>query len=158
MEKVIISLDQSTACTGYAVFYDCKLVKTGYLKNSKKQPQQRREVMFHDISKLIELQQTDMVILEDSQYERNKQTFGVLKEFKGMIEGYCLSQGIAYKSYKPSEWRKILGIAQGKITREELKQQSIGYCKKLFDVEYPEDVAEAVCIGIAYFEDKNESK
>jgi len=44
----------------------------------------------------------------------------------------------------------MCGMDQGKKKREELKQMSIDYVKNHFNVDVNDDVADAICIGVAY--------
>ena len=65
---------------------------------------------------------------------------------------------------KPTEWRKACGFKQGRVKREQLKQQAIDFVKDVYHLQVTDDEADAICIGSAYVaslmaagEEKNES-
>ena len=56
--------------------------------------------------------------------------------------------------YLPTQWRKLIGIKQGKgIKRNELKAQSLEFVKTITDDLVNEDIAEAIAIGCAYLKE-----
>ena len=64
---------------------------------------------------------------------------------------------IKFKIMSPSQWRKILGFSIGpKVTRPELKAQSVEYVKREFGIECTDDESDAVCIGAAFHKIKND--
>lgn len=57
------------------------------------------------------------------------------------------SFGGRFNMYKPTEWRKIIGL-QGR-KREELKKASIAYVMEHYNVEADDDEADAICMASA---------
>lgn len=56
---------------------------------------------------------------------------------------------IPYELLMPSEWRKILGIQEHGVKRQELKARAINLVYEQFGMKAEEDNAEAICIALA---------
>lgn len=147
----LMSFDQASVITGYALFEDGQYVESGVIKKRKDIPiAERVPSMALAICKKIKEVQPDVVIIEDIQNQNSVKTVVDLARLQGGIIMYCVSKGIPIKIYHPSEWRKILQFTQGnKTKRDALKEQATEYVKSLgFKIE-SEDESEAVCINIA---------
>jgi hypothetical protein len=67
-----------------------------------------------------------------------------------MIIGYAEAHGIKTHILLPSQWRKVLGYAQGpKVKRAELKKQSADYVKNKYGFVKSEDENEAIALNDA---------
>lgn len=148
----ILSFDQSTNLTGFALFDNGDYVDSGVIdKHTIKDTDKRVAAMGLDICKKIKEYKPDAVIIEDIQKQSNTKTVIHLARLQGCIILYCASKGIDLKILHPSEWRRILSYEQGpKVKREQLKEQSINYVKEHLGFDnFSEDRCEACCIGIA---------
>lgn len=148
----IMSFDQSTKVTGYAVFDDENYLESGVIDLSKSglETYERSFEMAKNIWKCIKKYKPDELIIEDVQQQSNPSTVIILARLAGMIIGYSEAHNIRTYILKPTQWRKALKYSQGaKIKRQELKQQSINYVKKNYGLELPEDECEAICINAA---------
>lgn len=144
----VLALDQSTKVTGWCIFHDGELVDSGSIdlhtiKDSKKRINQ----MYEEMVRLI-TNDCDTVIIEDTQYQNNAQSYKILCQLQGMLFASCYQNNINVKVVKPSEWRKKLGFYMGRgIKRKELKKQAIHYVQANFGESYKnEDECEAICI------------
>ena len=147
-----MSLDQSTRCSGYAVFDSGEYVCSGVIDMSKSplETYERSFEMAKEIWKVIDKYRPSHLILEDVQQQSNPKTVIILARLAGMILGYAEAHNIQTHILLPSQWRKALNYSQGaKVKRQELKQQSIDYVKDVFGLDLPEDEAEATCINEA---------
>lgn len=147
----ILSFDQASVVTGYALFDDDKYVESGVIKKNKDIPiGDRVPAMALAICKKIKEVQPDVVIIEDIQNQNSVKTVVDLARLQGGIIMYCVNKGIPIKIYHPSTWRKALGFVQGtKTKRDALKEQAAEYVKELgFKVESI-DESEAICINLA---------
>lgn len=63
---------------------------------------------------------------------------------------------IPYTVYLPSQWRKVLGFKQGRVTRENLKQQAIDLIRDTYNLSVQTDEADALCIAMAYLKNMEE--
>lgn len=148
----IISLDQSTRCTGYAVFEDGKYIESGVvdMNKSKLETDKRSFEMAKEIWKIIKKYNPQEIVIENVQQQSSPSTVIILARLAGMIIGYAEAHNIHVHILLPSQWRKALGYSQGaKVKRQELKQQSIDYVKKNLGLDLSEDECEAIAEGIA---------
>ena len=148
----ILSVDQSTRLSGYALFDDSKYVQSGIIdmNKSKLTTEDRSFEMAKKIWDIIDIYKPQYLILEGVQQQSNPMTMIVLARLAGMIIGYAAAHNVQVRILLPSQWRKMLGYSQGaKVKRQELKQQSIDYVKANLGLDLPEDESEAVCQGIA---------
>lgn len=148
----ILAFDQATRCSGYSVFEDGDYVSSGIIDLSKSdlETPERSFLMAKRLWKVIKHYQPDELIIEDVQQQSNPKAVIVLARLAGMIIGYAEAHNISTHILLPTQWRKALGYSQGpKVKRKELKQQSLDYMRDNFDLELPEDEAEACCINAA---------
>ena len=58
----------------------------------------------------------------------------------------------------PSSWRAKLGIKNGRgIKRTSLKEADIAFVKNKYNIDVNDDIADAICIGLAAYSDANDS-
>ena len=149
---VLLAFDQSTRCSGYAVFNDGKYVCSGMVDKSKSKldTYERSFEMARDLWRVIKKYKPDHLVIEDVQNQNNTKTVVTLARLQGMIIGYAEAHKIKTHILLPSQWRKALGYNQGpKVKRAELKQQSADFVKGQYGFDLQEDENEAICIGIA---------
>lgn len=152
----ILSFDQATRVTGYALFVDTGLVNWGCIDCSKlPEGDERINQMILKIYETIRAAKPDVVVFENVQLQTSPKTLMMLTRIQGAIMGYCLEHGIIWNIYMPTQWRKILGFSQGKDTkRKELKKQAIEFACEAYNIQFKEDIAESVSIGLAYLKSK----
>lgn len=148
----ILSFDQSTRVTGWAVFEDGEYQDSGVIDLSKnKDTDDRSKQMGLAICEVIKSAKPDEVVLEEVQQQSNVDTVKKLARIQGMTIGFAAAMDIQTHILEPSKWRKALGYTQGpKVKRAELKQQSMNYVKENLGFDYfSEDRCEACCINAA---------
>ena len=148
----LVSLDQSTRCSGYAYFKDGKYIESGVvdMSKSKLETDKRSFEMAKELWKIIKKYKPDYLILEDTQQQNNIKTVITLARLQGMIIGYAEAHKIKVHILLPSQWRAALDYTQGpKVKRAVLKQQSIDFVKEKYNLDLIEDECEAICEGIA---------
>ena len=145
----VVSFDQSTDTTGYAVYEDNELVRYGsFVANSDDDIISRIEFMYLNIRNLIETENPDHVIFEGVQYQRNLKSYSELSWLQGVILAAVFACGSGFEIIMPSSWRKHFGINKGKgVKRAELKARAMNYVKTKYGLDVPEDVAEGILIG-----------
>lgn len=153
----ILAIDQASLVSGYAVFDDDVLVRSGTVELlEKKDSLKKFKYMVDLLNRLIESVRPDEVILEDVQSQLNPMTFKVLARLQGSLMWCCYKDEIPVTIIGPTEWRKCLGFEQGgRIRRWRLKQQAMDYVKENFGKTVSEDEADAICIGAAILSKKN---
>ena len=147
----ILSFDQASVITGWALFDDGKYIESGVIKKRKDMPiSERVPAMALAICSKIKEVKPDVVAIEDIQNQSSVKTVVDLARLQGGIIMYCVSKGIPIKIYHPSTWRKALNFTQGsKTKRDALKEQATEYIKSLgFNIE-SQDESEAICINFA---------
>ncbi len=148
----LISFDQASITSGYAIFEDGKYIDSGVITKSNKIPIiDRVPQMAAAICAKIKESGADVVCIEGVQTQSNQKTVIDLARLQGGIMMWCNIKKIPLHMLTPTEWRKILGYKMGpKVPRTELKQQSLDYVKEHFGLDnISEDRAEAICIGAA---------
>lgn len=146
----VVSIDQSTRCSGYAVFNDDKYVESGVIdmNNSKLETDKRSFEMAKELWKVIKKYKPEILFIEDVQQQSNAKTMIVLARLAGMIIGYAEAHDVEVHVIPSSQWRSMLGFKLGAgIKRHELKKQSIDYVKETYGIDAPEDQAEAIALG-----------
>lgn len=150
----LLSLDQSTKCTGYCVFEDDKLLKFDKIKTGNAfEFIYNLQDMLNAIEQLIIQEKPDKIVFENiqNQASKNVETF---KKLSGLFYGVmllCEKHNIPYKTYYSSEWRKIVGF-KGKMNRTELKQKSKAMIKEKYDVDVIDDISDSILIALAFIE------
>lgn len=151
MSKVM-SVDQSTCCSGYCLVEDNEYVCSGVIDMSKStlETPERSFEMAKAIWKLIKKYKPDYLIIEDVQNQSSTKTVIVLARLQGLILGYAEAHGVKTQILAPTVWRKELNYSQGpKVKRAELKQQSADYVLKKYGFKKSEDENEAIALNDA---------
>ena len=153
----ICALDQASKKTGYAIFEDNKLVDYGLINmGGESDINNRLYKMVDEIHSIIKQSQANQVVFEDVSQRNNVKTLISLSRLQGMIMEICYQDNIDFLIYPPSTWRSIIGITQGaSVKRSELKWQAIEYVNKHYNIKVTDDVAESICIGLAYIKEHN---
>lgn len=145
-----LSIDQSTKCSGWAIFDNDKLIK--YDKIQIKDNYEyiyNLQIMLKSIEEIIIKEKPDKIIFENiqNQVSKNIDTF---KKLSGLYYGVmllCEKYCINYETYYSSEWRKVHHFP-GKLKRKELKEKSKALIKELYNIEANSDISDAILIGL----------
>lgn len=150
--KILIALDESTTCTGYAVFEDDKLIKHGIFSFKNKDVLERVSLIMEEIEKLVNIYKPNDMIIEDVQITMNATTAKSLLGLQFMIEVYAHRNNIHCKTYRTTKWRKILGLSNSRtLDRKAKKQETINYVKEKYGINIlKDDESDAIAIGTAY--------
>lgn len=137
----ILSLDQSTRSTGWALFTleGCQLIDSGVIKEKS------MEQMYYSINKLINDKDIDVLVFEDIYQLKGQKVFKILSQLQGLILSIVFSNKLQYKIIHPKTWKKCVGIKSTK--RNQQKLDSIEICREIFGKEVGEDEADAILIG-----------
>lgn len=158
MSKILIALDESTTCTGYAVFDDSELIEHGTFSFKSKDVLERVSLIMEEIEKLIKTYKPDNMIIEDVQITMNAATAKSLLGLQFMIEVYAHRNNISCETYRTTKWRKILGLSNSRsLDRKAKKQETIDYVKDKYGIDVlKDDESDAIAIGTAYLLEKEE--
>lgn len=151
MSKVM-SVDQSTRCSGYCLVEDNEYVCSGIIDMSKSglATPERSFEMAKSIWKLIKKHKPDFLIIEDVQSQGSVKTVVILARLQGLILGYAEAHGVKTHILAPTTWRSELNYSQGpKVKRDALKKQSEDYVKNKYGFVKSEDENEAIALNDA---------
>lgn len=148
----LLSLDQSSRISGYAIFIDGQLKTFGHFTFDSPNFDFRLLQIRTKILDLIQQYQINEVVYEDIQLQNNVinniQTFKVLSEVYGVISELLEELEISHQSILASSWKSTLGI-KGK-TRAEQKKAAQEYTKQICNIKATQDEADSICIGLAH--------
>ena len=155
---IVLSLDQALQHSGYAIYKNNQLIGYNYFDIAANLPIERRlgEIMKH-LTELHNQYNFAFLVFEDIQQQYNVETFKRLCYVQAAILLWCYYNDIKYDILAPSHWRSIIGKGWGK-KREEQKEYAINWVKEKFDVECGSDVADAICIGWAALQNRDQDK
>lgn len=146
----ILSLDQATNKTGYALLENDKIITYGVFDVSKEKDVVIRISKIKKwLNEMLKKYKPDIVGMENVQYQANPLSHKILSELLGVLENNLYEKDIAYFIIEPSSWRSELQIKGRK--REEQKANAQKYIYNNFDIEVDNDTADAICIGIATY-------
>ena len=152
MSKILIALDESTTCTGYAVFEDNELIEHGIFSFKSKDVLERVSLIMEEIEELINVYKPNNMVIEDVQITMNAATAKSLLGLQFMIEVYAHRNNIPCETYRTTKWRKILGLSNSRsLDRKAKKQETIDYVKEKYGIDVlKDDESDAIAIGTAY--------
>lgn len=146
----IIGIDASTSCTGMSLFENGELIEHLTIDLKKvKSADVRIPMMMVEIADVLRKWDGHVLFVEDSWSAANVEVTKMLSNVLGAIMYVCERSGCGFNKFRPSEWRKIIGLPLGKKKRAELKAEAIQYVKEHYGIEVGDDEAEAICIGEA---------
>ena len=143
----ILAFDQSVNKTGYSLFIEDELISYGLIDFSKEKKDSflKMSDMYFKIKEIITEINPDIVMIENTQYQRNAKVFRQLSQLQGMIFSACLELNKKIGVIEPSVWKSFCGIKGRK--RIEQKINTIQFAKEKYLVEVSEDVADSIGIG-----------
>ena len=158
----ILSLDLSTKNSGWAVIEDKKLVEYGCITSASTDLIKRIHIMTDGINEILQKYKIDKIIAEEVRPEGG---YGVgnQKTMKALMYLQAGLEFLIHDNYKqipidyiyPSSWRAKLGIKNGRgIKRTSLKEADIAYVAERFQITCNDDIADAICIGLAMLEEE----
>lgn len=151
IETRLVSVDGSTQKTALTLFVDGGYKKHALLDFSKdKNIVSRFESMSKGIWNILNEFKPNIIYIEETYSAKNAQTTKILTRLQGVVYAWCLNNNCDFNTITPASWRKQLLFKQGKsVKREQLKQQSIDYILKKFNLDVTDDEADSICIGDA---------
>lgn len=148
----LIGLDTSSSITGYSVFESGEYMNSGVidLKKYKGTGQERMDEMCISIARILEKENPDIVVAEETSVTRNAAGQRMLTMILGFVYGWCLLRGVYFEMLKPTVWRKLISSEKKGKKREELKAWSIAKVEALYRIKVSDDQSDSILIGQAY--------
>lgn len=151
---VLLSLDQASKTSGYAIFIDSKLEAFGQFTFDDPNIGNRLVKIRNKIIELINKYKVDEIVYEDIQQQNNVanniQTFKILAEVYGIVSELCAELQIPHSSTLSTVWKSNLGI-KGR-TRQEQKRNAQAFVLQKYNIKVNQDTSDAICIGTAYIQ------
>ena len=149
MERRLLALDQSSRCTGWAIFVNDQLEDYGTLTLVNNDIGERLLTLKQEILKLIRKHDINEIAFEDIQMQtsigNNVSTFKALAEVFGIMQLICTELQIDYTVVSAATWKSTLGIKGKK--RTEQKQDAQRYVLETYNISAIQDAVDAICIG-----------
>lgn len=147
-EKRMLSLDQSSKVTGWAIYNNGLLEKYGKFSYDDADMITRIIKLKNAVEKLIKAENITHVALEEIQMQgniNNVVTFKVLAQVQAAILILCSENAIPYEVIGSSTWKSACKVT-GKA-RPEQKQNAQKFVEAEFGVKAIQDIVDAICIG-----------
>ena len=162
----ILSLDLSTKSSGWAYFKDGELKDHGCITSSSTDLIKRIYKMTEGIAEILNKYSIDKIIAEEVRPEGG---YGVgnTKTHRALMWLQAATAFLIHDKYSnieieyiyPSSWRATLGIKNGRgIKRTTLKEQDIQFVKDKYNIVVNDDEADAICIGLSQYQEKDNNE
>lgn len=146
----VLAIDQSLLSSGWAVLTEHELIDRGKIKSGYKEDFRNIQKQLEALVDVYEAHKPDVVILEQTTYQRNADTFRKLSKLLGVLELFFYQQGVPTVIYYPSTWRSKVKIKGKK--RAEQKLEAKKRVREDYQINASEDESEAILLGLAYLE------
>lgn len=145
----LLSLDQASRISGYAVFNPKgELITYGKFIADQEDIGDRLVFIRQTVADLIQKYDIGQVIMEDIQQQENVQTFKVLAEVFGVIYEYLTEIEMPNTCALASEWRHTLKIPG--TQRQVQKKNTQAWVAQHYGVKATQDECDAIAIGTHY--------
>ena len=157
MSNLTLSLDISTAGTGWAIFRGSDLVQSGVLKHESKSYFERGRYMASELRSIQSraLQKFDcpfetIVVEKNNVMGPNQQSMMSIGIVTGLILGRLIADQVVFVNV--STWRKHWKFSYKDRSKKSMKVQSVAKVAENFKKAVKDDEADAILIG-SYFVD-----
>ncbi len=157
----ILSLDQSSKVSGFAIFDNDTLIQYGSIEITGANAPIRFVKVREWVRHMVDAWKPDFVMIEDIQMQDDEKngslsvvTFKILAELMGVLETFFTENGIEYDTAHVSTWRNHEQI-KGR-SRSDKKRSSILRIEKCYGIKVIDDVADAILIGRYAVEQRKE--
>ncbi|MGU7990691.1 hypothetical protein ACS6Z4_04185 [Streptococcus suis] len=157
MSNLTLSLDISTAGTGWAIFRGSDLVQSGVLKHKSKSYFERGRYMASELRAIQSraLQKFDcpfetIIVEKNNVMGPNQQSMMSIGIVTGLILGRLIADQVVFVNV--STWRKHWKFSYKDRSKKSMKAQSVAKVAENFKKAVKDDEADAILIG-SYFVD-----
>ncbi|NQM29516.1 hypothetical protein HO415_02295 [Streptococcus suis] len=157
MSNLTLSLDISTAGTGWAIFRGSDLVQSGVLKHKSKSYFERGRYMASELRAIQSraLQKFDcpfetIIVEKNNVMGPNQQSMMSIGIVTGLILGRLIADRVVFVNV--STWRKHWKFSYKDRSKKSMKVQSVAKVAENFKKAVKDDEADAILIG-SYFVD-----
>lgn len=151
----ILAIDGSSKSTGIAIFENNKLIHHQCITASSGDSLKRILKMAQRIEQIYQEYKPTDIIMEDilpQDVKHNQNVFKVLIYLQAAVVLTLNKYKAHVELCTASHWRSLCGIKTGRgIKRQSLKKSSIQLVKNKYGLIVNDDVSDAICIGLAYW-------
>lgn len=154
---VVAGIDASTTATGICVMKDGELIYRDLIAISpskEKDAEKRIKAMLTKMCEILNKYNIDAVYMEKAICKGGNVDVTIkLAYLSGGMYLYCAQNEIEFHNPTPSEWRKRIGIPQGRgVKRETQKAEAIFAVKQEYGIDVNDDVAESILLARSAFD------
>lgn len=154
---LVAGIDASTTATGICLMEDGKLIYYTLIEikpYKEKDAEKRIKTMLIKICEILNQYNADAVYMEKAICKGgNVDTTIKLAYLSGGISLYCMQKNIEFHNPLPSQWRKTVGISQGRgIKRDVQKAEAIKAVKDKYGIKVGDDIAESCLLARSAFD------
>ena len=152
---ITMAIDGSTHATGIAIFKQNKLTYYQCIQANDTKTFTRIWKMVERIRQLYQQYKPTDIVMQDvipSDVKNNQKVFKALIYLQaGVVMELDRLGSSNVELVTASHWRSKCGIKTGPgIKRQILKHKSVSLIKQIYQIDVTDDIADAICIGIAY--------
>jgi Holliday junction resolvasome RuvABC endonuclease subunit len=153
---LVAGIDASTKATGVSIMRDGELIYYTLIAIDAKQEKdayKRIKEMFARICAILDKYEIDAMYMEKAICKGGNVDVTIkLAYLSGGMSLYCLQRNIEFHNPIPSEWRKVVGISNGRgILRATQKAEAIKGVKDEYGIDVGDDIAESICLARSAF-------
>lgn len=155
---IVIALDLSMNCTGYAVVEaeskQVRLIKKGIIKAKAKESHGKRLKRQYDTLKFLREQYPDAVIVKESLHYGRAKTSAILAKVHGVVD-YLFNEETIHEY--PAVTIKRIIANDGKAKKHEVEEAVRGVLAEhgIIDIEFQtDDESDAVAVALTYMMEK----
>lgn len=153
---IVAGIDASTTATGVAIMQGGELLYYELIAiDSKKEKDAYKRIkeMLTRICAILNQYKIDKVYMEKAICKGGNVDITIkLAYLSGGMSLYCIQKDIEFNNPLPSEWRKVVGIPNGRgVVRSTQKAMAIQAVKDEYGIDVGDDVAEAICLARSAF-------
>lgn len=150
---IIFGIDPGTATTGYGIIkkegQNYSLIDFGCVKTPAKTPlEERLDLIFDEISGLIQKSKPDHVAVEELFFAANSKTAIAVGQARGVILLAAKKNGISIFEYTPLEVKMAI-CGYGRAEKRQI-QEMVKTLLGLKSIPKPDDAADALAIAICH--------
>ena len=154
---LIAGVDASTKATGISIMSDGELIYYTLIAidaKKEKDAYKRISQMFVKIIEVLDKYNLDAIYMEKAICKGGNVDVTIkLAYLSGGISLYCVQNNIEFHNPTPSEWRKKVGISNGRgVKREMQKEEAILAVKNEYGIDVGDDISEATLIARSAFD------
>jgi Holliday junction resolvasome RuvABC endonuclease subunit len=156
MNMLVAGIDASTTATGVSVMHDGELIYYELIAidaKKEKDAYKRIKEMLTRICVILDQYEIDKIYMEKAICKGGNVDITIkLAYLSGGMSLYCIQKDIEFHNPLPSEWRKTVGVPNGRgVFRDIQKDFAIKAVKYEYGIDVGDDVAESICLARSAF-------